>query len=49
TEEDDIESGKLVSVLDAYEPEPQQFRIYFPSRDLQPAKLRAFTEWFRAG
>jgi DNA-binding transcriptional LysR family regulator len=49
TEEDGIESGKLVSVLDAYEPEPQQFRIYFPSRDLQPTKLRAFIEWFGAG
>lgn len=49
TEERLIESGELVSVLDAYEPEPQEFHIYFPSRDLQPAKLRAFIEWFRAG
>lgn len=49
TEEGLIESGELVSVLDAYEPEPQEFHIYFPSRDLQPAKLRAFIEWFRAG
>lgn len=47
TEETLIESGELVSVLDAYEPEPQQFHIYFPSRDLQPAKLRAFIDWFR--
>lgn len=47
TEEALIESGELVSVLDAYEPEPQQFHIYFPSRELQPAKLRAFIEWFR--
>jgi len=47
TEEALIETGELVSVLDAYEPEPQQFHIYFPSRDLQPAKLRAFIDWFR--
>jgi len=47
TEEAAITSGVLVSVLDAYEPEPQKFHIYFPSRDLQPAKLRAFVDWFR--
>ncbi|UVK51244.1 LysR family transcriptional regulator [Mesorhizobium sp. AR02] len=49
TEEAAIESGELVSVLDAYEPELQQLHIYFPSRDLQPAKLRAFIDWFKTG
>lgn len=49
TEEAAIAAGELVSVLDGYEPEPQQFHIYFPSRDLQPAKLRAFIDWFTAG
>lgn len=47
TEEAAIASGELISVLDAYEPEPLQFHIYFPSRDLQPAKLRAFVDWFK--
>lgn len=48
-EEAALKSGELVSVLDAYEPEPWQLHIYFPSRDLQPAKLRAFIDWFKAG
>ncbi|MGO4842532.1 hypothetical protein AB4144_60715, partial [Rhizobiaceae sp. 2RAB30] len=38
TEEGALAAGKLVSILDAYEPELQQLHIYFPSRDLQPAK-----------
>ncbi|BCH34467.1 LysR family transcriptional regulator [Mesorhizobium sp. L-8-10] len=49
TEEDALRTGELVSILDAYEPEQQQLHIYFPSRDLQPAKLRAFIDWFRVG
>ncbi|MDH6233024.1 DNA-binding transcriptional LysR family regulator [Mesorhizobium soli] len=49
TEEEALKSGELVSVLDTYEPEPQHFHIYFPSRSLQPTKLRAFIQWFRAG
>lgn len=47
TEEAALASGELVSVLDGYEPEPQHFHMYFPSRDLQPQKLRAFIDWFR--
>ncbi|BCH26483.1 LysR family transcriptional regulator [Mesorhizobium sp. L-8-3] len=49
TEEDALRTGELVGILDAYEPEQQQLHIYFPSRDLQPAKLRAFIDWFRVG
>ncbi|WP_181257442.1 LysR family transcriptional regulator [Pseudaminobacter soli (ex Li et al. 2025)] len=49
TEEEALKSGELMSVLDAFEPEPQHFHIYFPSRNLQPTKLRAFIQWFRAG
>lgn len=48
TEEAALQSGELISVLDAYEPEPQHFHLYFASRSLQPSKLRAFTQWLRA-
>ncbi|WP_417770005.1 LysR substrate-binding domain-containing protein [Stappia sp.] len=46
-EEPELADGRLVSLLDDFEPEPQRFHIYFPSRDMQPAKLRAFIDWFR--
>ena len=45
TEEAAIAAGEVVEVLEAFEPEPLQFHLYYPSRR-QPAKLQAFIDWF---
>ncbi|HEX8554683.1 MAG TPA: LysR family transcriptional regulator [Sphingomonas sp.] len=43
-----IERGELVSVLDAFSLPFAGFFLFFPSRQKQPAKLRAFIDHFKA-
>ncbi|MBX9453947.1 MAG: LysR family transcriptional regulator [Mesorhizobium sp.] len=40
-----IEAGELVEVLSRFEPAPDRFQLYYPSRG-QPPKLQAFIDWF---
>ena len=47
TEKAHLASGALVRVLEAFEPPPVRFHVYYPSREHQPARLRAFIDWFR--
>jgi DNA-binding transcriptional LysR family regulator len=44
---DDLAARRLVPVLEAYAPPPIRFYIYFPKRDYQPLKLRAFVDFLR--
>ena len=44
-----IDDGSLIELLQEYEPDPLQFHIYYPSRILQSARLKAFLEWFARG
>lgn len=44
---DDLAAKRLVPVLDAYAAPPIGFYIYFPKRDYQPLKLRAFVDFLR--
>ena len=48
TERENLSLGRLVSVLDALEPPPLQFHLYYPSRALMPRRLRVFVDFFRA-
>ncbi len=45
TEEAGIVAGDLIEVLMEFEPPAYQFKFYYPSRN-QPAKLKAFIDWF---
>ncbi len=45
TEEARIAAGDLIEVLMEFEPPAYQFKFYYPSRN-QPAKLKAFIDWF---
>lgn len=44
---DDLASGRMVSVLDAYRYESAGFYIYYPAREQLPPKLRAFVDFMR--
>ena len=44
-----IRDGTLIEVLTGFEPPPLQFHIYYPSRALHTARLRAFLDWFARG
>lgn len=45
TEMPAIGSGHVVELLTRFEPAPNRFHLYYPSRG-QPPKLQAFIEWF---
>lgn len=44
---DDLQARRLVPVLEAYAAPPIGFYVYFPKRDYQPLKLRAFVDFLR--
>ena len=44
-----IGDGRLVELLPEHEPAPEQFRIYYPSRIRQTARLQVFLDWFAGG
>jgi len=43
-----LDSGQLVSVLDAWQPSTEQLFIVYPSSHHLSAKLRVFIEWSMA-
>jgi DNA-binding transcriptional LysR family regulator len=42
---EELRSGALVPVLDAFPPEPATLAVLYPSRQLLPAKVRAFVDF----
>jgi len=44
---DDLRAGRLVTVLDDWCPEIPGFYLYYPSRKLMPAGLKAFVAMLR--
>ena len=48
TVREQLERGRLVSVLDKWLPPYDGFYLYYPSRYQVPPKLRVFAEFLRA-
>jgi DNA-binding transcriptional LysR family regulator len=44
---DDLDNGRLVTMLDSYRYEGPGFFIYYPAREQMPPKLRAFVDFLR--